>query len=340
MNKEIVKGIDDNLISLQMAKRPSLDDIEYRTIYSKKGWDMVHFKDNNGDYGMRIFFKKISIDKLESKKFPEWNEIKIKSLIIKKNKRLCMDIRIINSMFLEPFDIFSKNIVSGADICSSEPELLNNIFMKCNQWKLFMKNKKVNKLKSFEQKGLIGELIFLELLMKEIGIKNSLESWKGQDKLSKDFLLSSVGIEVKAKQGGLKGEVQISSEDQLSMDGLSKLFLLVFTIDASTKLKSNSFTLTDKVTEIKEFILQNDSNYLDQFLGELYKSKYDEQHNYKDDFWICVEPYQLFLIDDKCPGITPKKVNCTFIREVKYKLSLEGLKDNALESIDYIFNEL
>ena len=182
------------------------------------------------------------------------------------------------------------------------------------------------------QKGLIGELIFLELLMKEIGIKNSLESWKGQDKLSKDFLLSSVGIEVKAKQGGLKGDVQLSSEDQLSMDGLSKLFLLVFTIDASTKLKPNSFTLTDKVTEIKEFILQNDSNYLDQFLGELY--------NYKDDFWIYVEPYQLFLIDDKCPVITPKKVNCTFIREVKYKLSLEGLKDNALESLDYIFNEL
>ena len=56
MNKEIVRGIDENLISLQMAKRPPLDDIEYRTIYSKKGWDMVHFKDNNGDYGMRIFF--------------------------------------------------------------------------------------------------------------------------------------------------------------------------------------------------------------------------------------------------------------------------------------------
>ena len=199
MNKEIVRGIDENLISLQMAKRPPLDDIEYRTIYSKKGWDMVHFKDNNGDYGMRIFFKKINIEKLEAKKFPEWSEIKIKPLIIKNNKRLCMDIRIINSMFLEPFDIFSRNIVSGADTCSSEPDLLNNIFMKCNQWKLFMRNKKVDKVKAFEQKGLIGELIFLELLMKEIGIKNSLESWKGQDKLSKDFLLSSVGIEVKAK---------------------------------------------------------------------------------------------------------------------------------------------
>jgi len=115
-----------------------------------------------------------------------------------------------------------------------------------------MRNKKIDKLRAFEQKGLIGELIFLELLMKEIGIKNSLESWKGQDKLSKDFLLSSVGIEVKAKQGGLKGEVQISSEDQLSMDGLSKLFFqspiipfLKKTPCSDASSKPNSFSFFD-----------------------------------------------------------------------------------------------
>ena len=88
-------------------------------------------------------------------------------------------------------------------------------------------SKRVQKLKRHEQQGLIGELAFLKVLIKSLGIKNAIDSWKGPDKLAKDFLLSSVGIEVKAKQGGLKGLVQISSEYQLDSEDLSKLFLVV-----------------------------------------------------------------------------------------------------------------
>ena len=51
--------IDDNWISLRAAKNPRLDGLEYRPVYSKKGWNIIHFKDHNGDYGMRIFFEEL-----------------------------------------------------------------------------------------------------------------------------------------------------------------------------------------------------------------------------------------------------------------------------------------
>ena len=70
--------IDDNWISLRAAKNPPLDGLEYRPVYSKKGWNIIHFKDHNGDYGMRIFFEELEFNKLQEKKFPDWNEIKIK----------------------------------------------------------------------------------------------------------------------------------------------------------------------------------------------------------------------------------------------------------------------
>ena len=44
-----------------------------------------------------------------------------------KNKAY-LDIRITNAIYLEQFDTFCKNIVSGSDTCSTEAELLENIF--------------------------------------------------------------------------------------------------------------------------------------------------------------------------------------------------------------------
>ncbi len=340
LSKPNENEIDDNWISLRAAKNPPLDGLEYRPVYSKKGWNIIHFKDHNGDYGMRIFFEELEFNKLQEKKFPDWNEIKIKPLENRKKDKGYLDIRITNAIYLEQFDTFCKNIVSGSDMCSTETELLENIFKKCNHWKLLMKNKRVEKLKPFEQQGLIGELTFLKLLMEKIGVRDAIEAWKGPDKLVKDFLLSSIGVEVKTKQGGLKGQVQISSEFQLSKDNLSKLFLLVFTVDKSTEINPNSFTLTEQIEDIKNFIIQKDINSLDEFLGKVYMSRYDDKHDYKSDFWLLVDPYQLFIVKEKSPRISPENINCNFLSEVKYKLSLEGLKDSLLENLDAIYDEL
>lgn len=69
-------------------------------------------------------------------------------------------------------------------------------------------------------------------------------------------------------------------------------------------------------------------------------SKYDDKHDYKSDFWLLVDPYQLFLIKESSPTITPQNTNCNFLNEVKYKISLDGLKDSSLENLDIIYDEL
>ena len=338
MDNDLKNTIDPNLKSLMAAKKPMGNDIDHRPILSK--WDMIHFKDGNGDYGMRIFFEDLDFETLEKKRFPKWNEIKINPYITKTKKRLCLDIRITNPSFIGPFDTFSKNIVSGADSCLTENDLLKNIFLKCNQWKLFMQNEKIDELKPFEQQGLIGELTFLKTLIEKIGVKDGLEAWRGPEKEPKDFLFSSIGIEVKTKQGGRKGQVQISSEFQLSIDNLSELFLVVFTIEKSSEINPNSFNLPQKIEEVKSYIIKNDVNYIDEFLGKLYKCRYDEKHKYLDNFWLVVDPYYAFLINENSPVITNENIDCKYLSEIKYKLALEGLKENQLENFDYIFKNL
>jgi len=81
-------------------------------------------------------------------------------------------------------------------------------------------------------------------------------------------------------------------------------------------------------------------NSLDEFLGKVYMSKYDDKHDYKSDFWLLVDPYQLFIIEEKSPRISPENINCNFLSEIKYKLSIEGLKGSLLENLDAIYDEL
>ena len=140
--------MDESWISLQAEEKPLKGKINYRQVFTRKGWEIIYFKDHNEDYGMRIFFEKLTIKNLQDKKFPQWNEIIIKPF--ESNKKLFLDLRINNSIYIDPFITFSENVVSGADSCQNESELLESIFLKCNQWKLFMRNKRVNKLKRFE----------------------------------------------------------------------------------------------------------------------------------------------------------------------------------------------
>ena len=330
--------MDESWISLQAEEKPLKGKINYRQVFTRKGWEIIYFKDHNEDYGMRIFFEKLTIKNLQDKKFPQWNEIIIKPF--ESNKKLFLDLRINNSIYIDPFITFSENVVSGADSCQNESELLESIFLKCNQWKLFMRNKRVNKLKRFEQQGLIGELSFLKILIENIGIKNAIDAWKGPDKLAKDFLLSSTGIEVKAKQGGLKGLVEISSEFQLDSEDLLKLYLVVFTIDVSSDLQTNSFTLTEQINKLKDLIIKKDSNLLDDFLGKVYMAGYDEEHDYKNDFWLVSNNYEIYIIDDNCPRIIPKIIKNQFISNVKYQLKLDGIKANFIENVNEIIKDL
>ena len=39
-------------------------------------------------------------------------------------------------------------------------------------------------------------------------------------------------------------------------------------------------------------------------------------------------------------GSTTVPIDCKYLSEIKYKLSLEGLKENQIENFDYIFKNL
>jgi len=105
-------------------------------------------------------------------------------------------------------------------------------------------------------------------------------------------------------------------------------------------LQTNSFTLTEQINKLKDLIIKKDSNLLDDFLGKVYMAGYDEEHDYKNDFWLVSNNYEIYIIDDNCPRIIPKIIKNQFISNVKYQLKLDGIKANFIENVNEIIKDL
>lgn len=80
-----------------------------------------------------------------------------------------------------------------------------------------------------------------------------MEGWTGPLGAPKDFELGLVGVEAKARSPQ-RGEVRISSVDQLDSAGVSRLFLSVIEVGAAFDDSATAVTVTDVATRVRDRI--------------------------------------------------------------------------------------
>lgn len=175
-------------------------------------------------------------------------------------------------------------------------------------------------LKKSAQKGLFGELLVLGHLLSNSLLEplRVLNSWTGPDGGSRDFGLGEIGIEVKTTS--VKGllSVQISSERQLEIVAVDKLFLWCISIEIS----DNGIDLNEKVQEIEK-LLSVDPELLELFRMKLTRVGYLEvdTHRYTSKFFVREE--LIFRISQGFPRIVSESIpNGVF--EVSYCVDLEA----------------
>jgi hypothetical protein len=155
------------------------------------------------------------------------------------------------------FSLFIQNILEDIGKCVTENEAIRTTLNVVSKWKKLFDKINFNGLSIEQQKGLIGELLFLNsLLNNEKTSANAVNSWTGAepDYQAKDFTLGSVGIEVKfttSKQPRIK----VSNERQLDAENLSELFLILYSTEA---VKDNGISLNSIVEQTRQRILSED----------------------------------------------------------------------------------
>lgn len=194
--------------------------------------------------------KNVAIPELKNYRF---KGVEIYTLPIEPEDKLEFYIYLLDNELKDIFSLFIQNILEDIESSVTESEAITTTLNVVSKWKKLFDKINFNGLSLEQQKGLIGELLFLNYLLNdEKTSANAVNVWTGaeQDFQAKDFTLGSVGVEVKFT-ASKQPRIKVSNERQLDAENLSDLFLVLYSTEA---VKDNGFSLNSLVSQTRKAI--------------------------------------------------------------------------------------
>ncbi|WP_371348883.1 PD-(D/E)XK motif protein [Ancylobacter sp. IITR112] len=197
-------------------------------------------------------------------------------------------IRLKDSAQLELFETLCRDVMAAGELAETEAEALERAIGRTFRWHYLLRGGKLEVLSEESQKGLIGEIEVLKLLMPTLGAKPTLTAWTGPSGAPKDFELKADCIEVKARRGASQPFVKITNEFQLADVPDRRLWLAVLAVDKVQP--PHGRTLTEYVSEVTELLEQTEPSAIMDWDLHLADAGFDILHDYSTWRWIVSSP--------------------------------------------------
>lgn len=194
--------------------------------------------------------KNVAIPELKNYRF---KGVEIYTLQGETENKVELYIYLLDNDLKDIFSLFIQNILEDIETSITESEAIKTTLNVVSKWKRLFDKINFNGLSLEQQKGLIGELLFLNTLLDdEKTTANAVNSWTGaeQDFQAKDFTLGSIGVEVKFT-ASKQPRIKVSNERQLDAENLSKLFLILYSTEA---VKDNGISLNSIIEQTRQKI--------------------------------------------------------------------------------------
>lgn len=177
-------------------------------------------------------------------------------------KHICL--YVMNPEHRSVFMALSSDIIRTLE-SSDMATRVRNLQSCFNRWSRFFEIWGEEGMSSERQRGLFGELMVLETLLRTgLSPPDAVSSWKGSSGASQDFIHLDDAIEVKTIITKEPRKVSISNEKQLDDTDLKSLALFVLTLN---EVESGGTSLPDAVAIIRQ-LLENDGK-----AGSIFESK-------------------------------------------------------------------
>ncbi|MBC2771113.1 PD-(D/E)XK motif protein [Pusillimonas minor] len=210
-------------------------------------------------------------------------------------------IRLKDSTQIELFETLCRDVIAAGELAETEAEALERAVRRTFRWHYLLRSARVEALTEDAQKGLIGEIEVLKLLIASLGVKTALDAWTGPSGAPKDFELVTDCIEVKAKRGASQPFVNIANEHQLTDVPGRRLWLAVIAVDKAQP--PHGRTLSEYVNEVTQLLEQSDPSAIMDWDLRLADTGYDVLHDYSHRGWI-TSPSEFFSVTEGFPRIT------------------------------------
>lgn len=210
-------------------------------------------------------------------------------------------IRLKDNAQMELFETLCRDVMAAGEIAETEPEALERAIGRTFRWHYLLRGGKLEVLSEEAQKGLIGEIEVLKLLIANLGPRPALTAWTGPSGAPKDFELKADCIEVKARRGASQPFVKIANEHQLADVPDRRLWLAVLAVDKVQQ--PHGKTLTEYVAEITDLLARMEPSAIMDWDLHLADVGYDVLHDYSAWRWIVSAP-EFHAVADEFPRIS------------------------------------
>lgn len=268
-------------------------------------------------HGSNNFKSFVVMDSGAVKDIPSSFAIKAENPILSNGKR-ALEFQLVHNSFEEEFQRLCWDMIE-ATIDSPCP--LKDMVARYMAWQRLLQYYRMGIMSFERQKGLLGELLFLQEIINTYGAQYAVKSWCGPDGSDQDYLFETSWAEIKTTALASKS-VKISSLEQLDQEQDGNL--IVYVLEQSTP-GENRIALPDIVTSIRQILAENPI-IADQFEMKIFKYGYrdKDEENYRKNYFRMIEKRE-YSVNDHFPKLTRKNVP-TELSACKYELSLPAIE--------------
>lgn len=238
-----------------------------------------------------------------------------------------LNIYLLDNELKDIFSLFIQNILEDIEQCVTESEAITKSLNVVSKWKKLFDKLNFTGLTLEQQKGLLGELLFLDyLLNSKMTSSKAVNAWTGseQDFQAKDFTFGSVGVEIKFTSSK-QPRIKVSNERQLDGEYLNDLFLVLFSTEA---VKEGGISLNSIIDKIRNVISSDDELFA--FNGKLLLYGYfDQDREHYDKMYSIKNTYPLIVSSD-----FPKIVKSDLalgIFDTSYSIEISAVENFIIE---------
>jgi hypothetical protein len=232
------------------------------------------------------------------------------------------------------FSYFIEDIISAISEETDCLKALQQISVKVSYWKRLFSKITGSVLTPQQQRGLYGELFFLNDLLDSIADQSFvINGWHGPSGANQDFWYNGLAIEIKTSKAN-KPSIKISNEYQLDNGNLNNLFLVFYRI---SEFQGGRDTLMELINQIRNKLLADNLEQFNDKLISLGISPESESEDYNSRAFN-INSEKVFQITEDFPRITRSTLDDA-ISAVTYEI--EPLMCSGFETdIDTLFNTI
>ena len=237
-----------------------------------------------------------------------------------------LNIYLLDNDLKDIFSLFIQNILEDIAESVTENEAVTKTLNVISKWKKLFDKINFNGLSIEQQKGLIGESLFINhLLDHQKSSSTILNGWTGPDFEDKDFVFGATGIEIKLTSSKYP-KLKITNEGQLDAQNLNELFLILYTVE---DVKENGFTLNSLIDQIQEKLSANIDEL--KFFNErlMLLGYFEEDKEYYHKMYSLKKTYS-FSVSEEFPKIIKSQLPIG-VYNTSYFIELSAVENFSVE---------